>query len=258
MLLTIDAGNTNIVFAIFKDENLLQKWRLNTNSRTADEYGLTITQLIKLSDINLKEIDSAIISSVVPSVTGPLKELCKKFFNCRNLIVLSEGDNQIPIKIISDKRSEIGDDRLLNVFASHKRFGGKLIVVDLGTATTFDIVNENGEYIGGIISPGVNLANDALSQVAARLPKISVEIPEVLIGNSTITAMKSGIYYGYVGLIEGIVSRIKKELGSNYKLILTGGIAAIFFEEFDCFYLPDLTLEGLMLTYKAIMKKENV
>jgi type III pantothenate kinase len=251
MLLVIDCGNTNVVFAVFEDDNIIGQWRLSSDeAKTVDEYGVAITSLIKLSGISIGEIDSCIISSVVPSLIPTLKTLCKKFFKVTSLVT---GENaEIDIKVKVDRKNEIGDDRLLNAIAIYNKYGGNVLIVDFGTATTFDIIDGEGAYIGGVIAPGAALTVDALQAAAARLPKVEIKPPEKLIGETTINAMQSGVYWGYVGLVEKIVSKIKHQSNVDLKVIATGGFATLFGENIKYIDIIDsnLTLQGLQLVYK--------
>ena len=247
MLLAIDSGNTNVVFAVFDGETLKGEWRSSSDAkRTADEYAVWLSQLMRLEGIDAAKIDEAIIATVVPEALHGLKTLCRRYFNCEPLVVGERGVD-IGVAVRVDAPDEVGADRLVNAASAHARFGGPLIVIDFGTATTFDVVDEDGAYCGGVIAPGINLSLDALHQAAAKLPRIAVERPERVIGKRTIPAMRSGIYWGYVGLIEGVVARIREEFGAEMKVIATGGLAPLFagatkvIEHLD----PDLTLRGL-------------
>ncbi len=247
MLLAIDAGNTNTVFAVFDGKKIVGSCRLSANrKRTADEYAISLVQFFQLNSIEYKNIDSVIISSVVPQSIFAMKTFCKNYIGVEPLII-GEGNVELGLGVKVDRPSEVGADRLVNSVAAYKKFGGNVIIIDFGTATTFDVIDESGNYIGGVISPGINLSLEALHVAAAKLPEIDVKRPENVIGKSTISAMQSGIYWGYVGLIEGIVSRIKNERAVAMKVVATGGLAPLFFkatnviEELE----SDLTIEGL-------------
>jgi type III pantothenate kinase len=247
MLLAIDSGNTNVVFAVFDGETPKGEWRASSDAkRTADEHAVWLSQLMRLEGIDAAKIDEAIIATVVPEALHGLKTLCRRYFNCEPLVVGERGVD-IGVAVRVDAPDEVGADRLVNAASAHARFGGPLIVIDFGTATTFDVVDEDGAYCGGVIAPGINLSLDALHQAAAKLPRIAVERPERVIGKRTIPAMRSGIYWGYVGLIEGVIARIREEFGTEMKVIATGGLAPLFagatpvIEHLD----PDLTLRGL-------------
>ena len=250
LLLVVDAGNTNVVFALFDGPTLLNQWRTSTDmKRTADEYGVWLTQLIALDGIELNEINAAILATVVPQIVFPLTRLCERYFKCGPLII--DNGNSVGIDIEVTNPREVGADRLVNAVAAHAKFSGWLIVIDFGTATTFDILRDNGAYVGGVIAPGVNLSIEALDRAAARLPRITVAKPPSVIGSGTVTAMQSGVYWGYISLIEGLVTRIKEEVGQSMRTISTGGLAPLFkngtnlIDELE----PDLTLHGLRLVY---------
>ncbi len=251
MLLTIDAGNTNTVFAVFDKKKLVGKWRVVTDrNRTSDEYALTITQFMEMGGIKQKKITAVIIANVVPQATFQLHTMCKEYFSCEPLVVGDDGVN-IGIGIAIERKNEIGADRLVNALAAFNRFGGNTIVVDFGTATTFDVIDSNGSYAGGVIAPGINLSIKALHIAAAKLPEVAVTRPDMVIGTSTVEAMQSGIYWGYVGLIEGITRKIKEEVGHNMTVVATGGLASLFIKATEVIeYLePDLTIYGLKEVY---------
>ncbi|MCU0986340.1 MAG: type III pantothenate kinase [Acetobacteraceae bacterium] len=249
MLLAIDAGNTNIVFAVWDGAAWRGRWRLATQaSRTADEYAVWLTQLMAWSGIERAAITRAAIACVVPAALYHLRHLCRDWFGREPLIARAAGlDWGFPVRV--DNPNEVGADRLVNALAAHARYKGPLAVVDFGTATTFDVVDRTGAYLGGIIAPGINLSLEALHRAAAQLPRVAISRPQVVIGRSTVPAMQAGIYWGYVGLIEGLAKRIEVELGEKMKLIATGGLAPLFadattaIEHLD----PDLTLDGLVL-----------
>jgi type III pantothenate kinase len=247
MLLAIDSGNTNIVFAVFDGEKRLGEWRAATDAkRTADEYAVWLSQLMKLDGLEPSQIDQAILATVVPEALFSLKTLCRRYFKSEPLVVGENGvDIGIAVKV--DAPDEVGADRLVNAAAAHERYKGSLIVIDFGTATTFDVVDGEGAYCGGVIAPGINLSLDALHQAAAKLPRIAVERPETVIGRRTIPAMRSGIYWGYVGLIEGVIARIRSEFGAEMTVIATGGLAPLFADATKAIQHldPDLTLRGL-------------
>ncbi len=254
MLLAIDAGNTNTVFAIIDGNELRCQWRTATNAaRTADEYAVWLTQLLALENVKVQEVNEAIISTVVPQALFDLRKLCRNYFCCEPLVVGS-GVN-LGISVLLTRSAEVGADRLVNAVAAGDLYGGPLIVIDLGTATTFDIVDSKGDYRGGVIAPGVNLSLGALHMAAANLPHIAVERPPQIIGDGTLEAMQSGIYWGYISLIEGVVSRIQDEFfevdATNMKVVATGGLAPLFaggtevIENVDL----DLTIRGLQLLH---------
>ena len=248
MLLVIDAGNTNIVFAVHDGTDWRGRWRIATDpQRTSDEYGVWLDALIRRAGLDDSELDGAVIGTVVPAALYHLRRLCRDWFNIEPLIARAALDWGFPIAV--DTPEEVGADRLLNALAAHQIYGGPLIVVDFGTATTFDVIGPDGAYLGGAIAPGINLSIEALHQAAARLPRIGIGRPQAVIGRATIPAMRSGIFWGYVGLIEGLIGRIEGEYGSRLEIVATGGLAPLFAEgsprlgRID----PDLTLEGLRL-----------
>jgi len=252
MLLAIDSGNTNTVFAVFDDAgDILGEWRSSSdNYRTADEFGVWLLQLMAISDIDPKSISATIIASVVPANLFDLKTLCRKYFHNEPVVVGDSGVN-LGLDVLMDQPEEVGADRLVNAVAAHARYGGPLIVVDFGTATTFDVVDGNGSYCGGVIAPGVNLSLEALHMAAAKLPRVAIGRPERVIGKGTIEAMQSGIYWGYVSLVEGIVGRISEEFGEQMNVIATGGLAPLFVQSTESIESadPELTLRGLHAIY---------
>ena len=252
MLLTIDSGNTNIVFALYDGDKQRGVWRrANDYRRTADEYGVWLLQLMALAKLHPEEVDSAIIATVVPDTLFSLKGLCRNYFHADPLVVGQPGV-ELGIKALVDSPESVGADRLVNAVAAHEKYGGPLIVIDFGTATTFDVVDDDGNYCGGVIAPGINLSIEALHQAAAMLPRVSVEKPPTVIGKRTTPAMQSGIYWGYVGLIEGLVARIRAEYGKELRVVATGGLAPLFdaatsaIGEVD----GDLTLRGLVSIHR--------
>lgn len=247
MLLAIDSGNTNIVFAVFDGDTLRGEWRAASDARrTADEYGVWLAELMKLSDLRRDQVDAAIIATVVPETLFSLKTLCRKYFRADPLIV-GEPEVQLGIEVLVDSPEEVGADRLVNAVAAHARHGGPLIVIDFGTATTFDVIDAHGNYRGGVIAPGINLSLDALHMAAAKLPRVAVQKPPSVVGRRTVGAMQSGIYWGYVALIEGLTARIKEECGEEMKVIATGGLAPLFADATRTINRldPELTLRGL-------------
>ena len=253
MLLAIDSGNTNIVFAVFDDEDAIrEQWRSSSRSeRTADEFGVWLATLMKDAKIAPGDITAAIIASVVPATLFTLKTLTQDYFGCEALVI-GEGGIDPGLEVKIDRPGDVGADRLVNAVAAHKQYGGPLIIVDFGTATTFDVIDADGSYIGGVIAPGVNLSLEALHMAAAQLPRVGIEPTKVVTGKSTVEAMQSGIYWGYVGLIEGLVKRLKDEHGDDMKVIATGGLAGLFAEATDCIGQldPDLILLGLLAIYR--------
>jgi type III pantothenate kinase len=248
MLLVVDAGNTNVVFAVHDQGGWRGSWRIRTDAqRTSDEYAVWLLTLIEHAGLKREDISAAVIGTVVPAALYHLRRLCRDWFSVEPLIARAALDWGFEIKV--DNPNEVGADRLLNALAGHKHFGGPLIVVDFGTATTFDIVDKEGCYLGGVIAPGVNLSLEALHSAAARLPRIGMGRPQSVIGRSTVPAMQSGVYWGYIGLIEGLLGRIKAEFGGPMKVVATGGLAPLFSEGTMMIehIEPDLTLDGLRM-----------
>ena len=252
LLLAIDVGNTNTVFALYRERHALGQWRISTiRERTADEYAAALTQLMALKGYSQGDVGAAVISSVVPQALTPLKSMCHEFFSCTARVV---GDDLgVTILVAVDNPREVGADRLVNAVAAHTRYHGPLIVVDFGTATTFDVIDEEGRYCGGVIATGINLSLEALHRAAAKLPRVAVERPDRVIGTSTVSAMQSGVFWGYVSMIEGIVARIRSEFGAEMKVIATGGLAGLFAGATDVIEHVDrdLTMAGLVELYYA-------
>ena len=254
MLLAIDAGNTNTVFAVFEGSECKGSWRAATEARrTSDEYAVWLDQVMRRDGLDTKDIDQAIIASVVPSANFNLSRLCTERFSSRPLIIGEDGV-YLGIEILLDRPDEVGADRLVNAVAAFDAVGGPLIVVDFGTATTFDVVDGDGNYRGGAIAPGINLSLEALHQAAAKWPKVDIVRPAHVIGKTTVTAMQAGIFWGYVGLIEGLVGRMRAEMmgggiGAPRSVVATGGLATLFsqattvIDRID----DDLTLRGLAI-----------
>lgn len=248
MLLCIDCGNTNTVFSIWDGEEFLSTWRIATDHRrTADEYFVWLSTLMTLKGLH-PQISEAIISSTAPRVVFNLRVLCNRYFDCRPLVVGKPGC-ELPVAPRVDFGTTVGPDRLVNTVAGFDRHGGDLIVVDFGTATTFDVVAPDGAYIGGVIAPGVNLSLEALHMAAAALPHVDVTKPQGVIGTNTVACIQSGVYWGYIGLVEGIVRQIRMERDRPMKVIATGGLAQLFDLGFDLFdkVEDDLTMHGLRL-----------
>lgn len=256
MLLAIDSGNTNVVFAVYDGEDCRATWRCgNHPKRTADEYAVWLTQLFELEGLTPATIDGAILASVVPEAKANLIQLCRQYFGCPPMLIDDPG-LYLGLDVAVERPDHVGDDRLANAVAAHSRFGGPLIVIDFGTATTFDVIDAHGNYTGGIIAPGINLSVEALYRAAARLPRIPVERPDRVIGKSTVPAMQSGVFWGYVGLIEGLVKRISEEFGKDLKAIATGGLAPIFIDAAEVIEAidPDMTTRGLAEIYRRNAK----
>jgi type III pantothenate kinase len=248
MLLAVDAGNTNVVFAVHDGHEWRGRWRIATrDDRTSDEYAVWLLTLLQFSGLKPADIDRCVIGTVVPAALYNLRRLSREWFDVEPLVARATVNWGFDIRV--ERPQEVGADRLLNALASHTHYTGPLVVIDFGTATTFDVVDADGSYLGGVIAPGINLSIEALHRAAARLPRIGIGRPQSVIGRDTIAAMQSGIYWGYVGMIEGIVSRIRAEYDAPLKVIATGGLAPLFaegttiIERID----PDITLEGLRL-----------
>ncbi len=251
MLLAIDAGNTNIVFAVYDGETQRHVWRCQTNSgRTADEYSAWLRQLFAQDELGFGTITDTILCSVVPDANFHLVQLCRKTFGCDPYIVSHE---TVMLDIRLDKPSEIGADRLVNAVAVAQRYSMPAVVIDFGTATTFDVIDSRGAYLGGVIAPGVNLSMEALHMAAAKLPKVDIRKTQSVIGTDTVSAMQSGIYWGYVGMIEGTLARIAAELDGKPAVIATGGLADLFADTVPAIDTvdKDLTLRGLLHIYQG-------
>jgi type III pantothenate kinase len=257
MLLAIDAGNTNIVFAVHDGEKIRCEWRAVTKTtRTADEYAVLLKPLLELNGLSFGDIRSAIIATVVPAALFDLRQLCRRYLNCDPLVI---GDPAVDLglKVHTDRPETVGADRLVNAVAAHARHPGALIVVDFGTATTFDIVAENGDYEGGVICPGINLSAEALHKAAAMLPRVAVSRTQSVIGKDTVPAMQSGLYWGYMALLEGLVTRIKTEYRKPMTVVATGGLGRVFFNHTPAIdhYDPDLTIRGLVQIHARNAKR---
>ncbi len=253
MLLAIDSGNTNAVFAVFDGDKAAGAWRAATNpNRSADEYASWLLALMALAGLSPGDIDAAIIGSVVPESSFHLSRLCRRYFNTKPLVIGEEGC-AIPVGLDLDMpKEEVGADRIANAVAAKDRYAPPLIILDFGTATTFDVLDAAGNYCGGVIAPGLNLSLRALEMAAAQLPRVAVVKPKTVVGRSTVPAMQSGVFWGYVGLVEGIVARIGAERREKMAVIATGGLASFVAGAtpvIDCVD-PDLTLWGLRLVYR--------
>jgi len=255
MLLAVDAGNTNLVFALVDGQVIKARWRIATDARrTADEYAVWLHQLLELEGYSRSDVDAVIIGTVVPRALHNLEVLASKYFHVEPLIA-GQGRAAWPMTLDVDEPQNVGADRALNVLAAHAKHPGDLILIDFGTATTFDVVDSAGAYKGGIIAPGINLSLDALVSAAAKLPRIAIEAPTdnlSVIGRTTQSQMTIGIYWGYVAMIEGLTARIKSEVERPVTIIATGGLATLFDKHTDAFDAiePDLTIQGLSLLYE--------
>jgi type III pantothenate kinase len=247
MLLAIEQGNTNTLFAIHDGQTWTAQWRAATDpQRTADEYAVWLHQLLSMQGLTMADVDDCIISSVVPQSLFNLRNLSRRYLKVEPLVVGENAELGIPIRI--QKPSEAGADRLVNAIGGYLKYGGPLILIDSGTATTFDVVGVDGAFEGGVISPGINLSMQALHSAAARLPRVAIAKPAHVIGKGTVEAMQSGVFWGYVALIEGLIERIKREYPAPLQVIATGGVASLFegaTDRIDAFD-PDLTLRGLL------------
>ena len=244
MLLAIDCGNTNTVFAIYNGEKELGIWRISTDpERTSDEYAVWLTQLMSLKNFHVEMVKEVIIATVVPRTRFNLNKLINDHFKLTPLIV-RDPDVKLGIKILVERPEQVGSDRLVTAVGAHARYPEDLIVIDFGTGTTFDIIDKNGNWCGGVISPGVNLSVEALSMAGALLPRVNIEKPKNIIGGNTVAAMQSGIFWGYISMIEGMVPRIVEEYRLPMKVIATGGLASLFVDHTDIIEVaePDLTL----------------
>ena len=253
MILAIDVGNTNLVFALVDGAEIKARWRIATDPRrTADQYSVWLHQLLELEGFSRDQIEGVIIGTVVPRALHNLTVLSEKYFK-KTPVVAGQGAAEWPLQLDVDEPQNVGADRALNAIAAHAKYHGELIVIDFGTATTFDVVSSSGAYTGGIIAPGINLSLDALVTAAAKLPRIAIEAPDSnsVIGRTTASQMIIGIYWGYVAMLEGLVERIKSELDKPATVIATGGLATLFDKHTDVFDAiePDLTIQGLSLLY---------
>jgi type III pantothenate kinase len=255
MLLAIDVGNTNIVLGVFDGTTLVQSWRLTTlRERTADELGLLVDGLFAHARIDKARVDSIILGSVVPPLTGTTRAMVERHFGLKALTIEPGLDTGMPI--LYDNPAEVGADRIVNGIAAYEQFGRAsarpVVVVDFGTATTLDAITAKGEYLGGAICPGVQISADALFQRTARLPRIEVRKPARAIGRTTVGAMEAGLFFGYVGMVEGLVRRMSEELGGNAVCVATGGLAEVIAPETPLIHHvdPDLTLQGLRIVWE--------
>ena len=259
MLLVLDVGNTNMVLGIYQNEQLLHHWRVETSPRkTSDEYGIMMKALLGNAEIDIHRIKGIMLSSVVPPMIPTLERMFSKYFQKQPLIVGSNIETGLNVQLENSR--ELGADLIVNAVAGIHEYGTPLIIIDFGTATTYCYIDENGNYLGGAISPGITIATEALYTKAAKLPYIQLEMPKHVIGNNTVSAMQSGILFGYVGQVEGIVKRMKEQCQTNPMVVATGGLAALIASETDVIEVidPFLTLKGLRLIYeKNFNQKED-
>jgi len=261
MLLVLDVGNTNTVLGVFdarpegadtsKPRRLIAHWRVTTNkSQTVDEYGVLFRNLFAMNKIEVSAVQGIVISSVVPPLDSTLREVCERYFQIKPLFIEPGVKTGMPVHY--DNPAEVGADRIVNSVAAYEKFGGPCVVVDFGTATTFDVVSPKGEYLGGIITPGIGISAEALFERTARLPRVDIRKPPRVIATNTVNSLQSGLYYGYIGLIDGIIERLIAELGKDVKVVATGGLAALmgggskYIREVDDL----LTLDGLRIIYE--------
>lgn len=257
MLLAIDIGNTNITIGVFEDSKLKGTWRIATGvHRMPDEYASLILNLFERHGIGASQITDVVLCSVVPPLVGVFEEVCRRYLKVSPLVV--EAGVKTGVRISMDNPREVGADRIVNAVAAHHLYGGPVIVIDLGTATTFDAVSKEGDYLGGAIAPGIAIATEALFTRTAVLPRVELTHPKRAIGRNTVAAMQSGIVFGYAGLIEGVVGRIKQELGGVVRVVATGGYAELLARETQVIEVvnPNLTLEGLRLIYEMNKAKD--
>lgn len=251
MLLVIDIGNTNIVFGVYNDDTLVNHWRLSTVlQKTVDEYAILLNSLLYIEKIRFAEIDSAIISCVVPPLLIPFENLCRKYIGIRPIVV--EPGIKTGMPILYENPQEVGADRIVNAVAGYEKYKKSLIIVDFGTATTFDYITPKGEYAGGAIAPGIMISLEALFERASKLPRVELLKPKTIVGKQTIHAMQSGIVYGYVSLVDGIVKKMKEEVKTSPYVIATGGLSGIMYKESESIDEVDefVTLRGLKILYE--------
>lgn len=251
MILVFDVGNTNMVIGVLERDKLLTHWRIRTDKlRTADEYGMILKSLFQERGLERSKITAVIISSVVPNLMMELGGMSKQYFHCQPLVIGPGVKNGLAIKYENPR--EVGADRVVNAVAGFHKYGGPLIIVDFGTATTFCVISAQGEYLGGAIAPGINISTEALVARASKLPRIELIKPKSLIGKNTVASMQAGIIYGFVGQVEGIINRMKNELNVNPVVVATGGLASLIAEETEAIDIIDefLTLDGLRIIYE--------
>ncbi|HLS07099.1 MAG TPA: type III pantothenate kinase [Bacillota bacterium] len=252
MIFVLDIGNTNTVLGVFKDDQLVHEWRIKTDRhKTEDEFAILVKSLFDVQKITFTDIEGIIISSVVPPIMFALEEMCTKYFSIEPLIIgREEVDSQLGMHYPNPH--EIGADRIVNAVGAIDAYGAPVIIVDFGTATTYCYVNEKKEYYGGIISPGIKISMEALYSKASKLPKIEIQRPDTVIGLSTVEAMQSGVYYGYVGQVDGIIKRMKQQVGKSPQVVATGGLAPLIAKGSETIDHVDqhLTLKGLYIIYR--------
>jgi type III pantothenate kinase len=255
MIFVLDVGNTNTVLGVYDGDELKYHWRVETSrNKTEDEYGMTIKALLEHVSLSFKDIHGIIISSVVPPIMFALERMCQKYFHLKPLVVGPGIKTGLNIKYENPR--EVGADRIVNAVAGIQLYGSPLIIVDFGTATTYCYIDENKQYMGGAIAPGINISTEALYSRASKLPRIEIARPNSIVGKNTVSAMQAGILYGYVGQVEGIVARMKEQAKVNPKVIATGGLATLIAKESDIIDIVDpfLTLKGLQIIYTKNME----
>ena len=257
MLLGIDVGNTNTVLGVYEGKKLLAHWRLTTlHEQTVDEWGILIRNLFTLENIDAGKIQGIIIASVVPPLDSSLEEVAQRYFHKPAVFVRPEGETGMAVRY--EPPQDVGADRIVNGVAAFEKYGGPCIVVDFGTAITFDAISKKGEYLGGVIAPGLGIAAEALFARAARLPRVDIRPPDSVIATTTVGSMQSGLYYGYLGLVDGILERMLAELGSKCRVVATGGQASLLAEGSKYIRQTDdfLTLDGLRILWDRMGKRE--
>ena len=258
MLLVLDVGNTNTSLGVYEGERLAAHWRLTTaRARTVDEYGVHARNLFALAGIDFKQITAVAVASVVPPLNFTLRRMAEVYFNRTPLFI--DHTTETGMRILYEPASDVGADRIVDAVAARHKYGAPCIVVDFGTGTTFDAINARGEYLGGVIAPGVNISADALFERAARLPRVSIARPPSVIGSSTVGSIQSGLFYGYAGLVEGILRRMIEELGASTRVVATGGLAPLIATGVELIQTIDdtLTLEGMRLIYEKSRNTEH-
>jgi type III pantothenate kinase len=259
MLLVIDTGNTNTTLGVFDGDRLVTHWRLTTaRARTVDEYGVYARNLFEFAGIDFKAITAVVIASVVPPLNYTLKRMSEVYFNLMPLMI--DHTTDMGLEILYNPPSDVGADRLVDAVAAIHKYGAPCIVVDFGTATTFNAIDAEGRYLGGVITPGISISSEALFQRAARLPPVEIKRPQSVIGSSTVGSMQSGLYYGFVGLVDGILRRMLEELGPSTRVVATGGLASLIVTGSELINTVDstLTLEGLRLVYERQVKRQVI
>ena len=252
MILVCDVGNTNMVLGVYEGEKILRAWRISTDrNKTSDEYGISIKQLFEYENLKMEDIESVIISSVVPTIMHALENMCKRYFKKKPIVIGPGVKTGINIKY--DNPKEVGADRIVNAVAAFEKYGGPIIIVDFGTATTFCAISEEGDYLGGVIAPGITISSEALFQKASKLPRVELVKPEKVLNKNTINSMQAGIIYGYVGMVDYLIAKMEEELGVKSKhVIATGGLSSVISSESKAITVIEkmLTLEGLRIIYE--------